>query len=163
MNLILWRHADAEELSERVSDSFAGDLHRPLTQRGRKQAALMAEWLAVHLDRQAQILVSPAVRALETAQALSVPFQTVRELAPGADVSAVLAASGWPDGPAGAGDTVIVVGHQPTLGRVASLLLAGAEADWTVRKGGIWWLSNRRRHEEAQVVLRAVINPDLLG
>jgi len=63
----------------------------------------------------------------------------------------------------GAGDTVIVVAHQPTLGRVASLLLSGTEADWAVRKGGIWWLSNRRREGEAQVVLRAVVNPDLVA
>jgi len=93
------------------------------------------------VDPQAQIRVSPAVRAVETAQALSDQFQIVRELSPGADVAAVLAAVGWPDGLGGAGDTVIVVAHQPTLGRVASLLLSGTEADWAVRKGGIWWLS----------------------
>ena len=75
----------------------------------------------------------------------------------------MLAAAGWPDGLGGASDTVIVVGHQPTLGRVASLLLSGSEANWSVRKGGVWWLSNRRREDDAQVVLRSVINPDLLN
>lgn len=163
MNLILWRHADAEDLPERASDLQAGDMSRPLTQRGRKQAKALAEWLTARIDPHAQLRVSPAVRAIETAQALSDQFQIMRELSPGADVSAVLAAAGWPDGPEGACDTVIVVGHQPTLGRVASLLLSGAEANWAVRKGGIWWLSNRRREDEAQVVLRAVINPDLVG
>jgi len=163
MNLILWRHADAEDMPERASDLQAGDMSRPLTQRGRKQAKVMAEWVLARVDPQAQIRVSPAVRAVETAQALSDQFQIVRELSPGADVAAVLAAVGWPDGLGGAGDTVIVVAHQPTLGRVASLLLSGTEADWAVRKGGIWWLSNRRREGEAQVVLRAVVNPDLVA
>jgi len=163
MNLILWRHADAEDMPERTSDVHVGDLARPLTLRGRKQARALAGWLAAHVDAQAHVLVSPALRALETAQALSGPLRVVRELAPGADVSAVLAAAGWPDGLGGASDTVIVVGHQPTLGRVASLLLSGSEANWSVRKGGVWWLSNRRREDDAQVVLRAVINPDLLN
>jgi phosphohistidine phosphatase len=31
-----------------------------------------------------------------------------------------------------------------------------------VRKGGLWWLSHRVRDETAEVVLRAVMNPDLL-
>jgi phosphohistidine phosphatase len=163
MNLILWRHADAEDMPERANDIHAGDLFRSLTQRGRKQAQAMAEWLSTRIDPHAHIRVSPALRAVETAQALSDRYQIVRELSPGADVSAVLAAAGWPEGPGGTSDSVIVVGHQPTLGRVASLLLSGTEANWTVRKGGIWWLSNRRREEEAQVVLRAVINPDLVG
>jgi len=57
---------------------------------------------------------------------------------------------------------VIVVGHQPDLGRVAAVLLAGAVAEWSVKKGGLWWLSNRERAGEAQVVVRAVLAPDLL-
>lgn len=162
MNLILWRHADAEDLPERSGEFHAGDLARALTTRGHKQAQASAAWLRAHIDRHARILVSPAVRAVQTAQALSLPYGIVRELAPGADVSTVLAAAGWPDGPEAPGDTVVVVGHQPTLGRVASLLLSGFEANWSVRKSGIWWLSNRRREDEAQVVLRAVMNPDLL-
>ena len=55
---------------------------------------------------------------------------------------------------------MVVVGHQPTLGRVASLLLAGHEADWSVRKGALWWLAAREREARDQVVLRAVIGPD---
>ncbi|MBI5792167.1 MAG: histidine phosphatase family protein, partial [Rhodocyclales bacterium] len=53
-------------------------------------------------------------------------------------------------------------GHQPTLGRVAALLLGGAEDDWTVKKGAVWWFSNRTREGETQTVLRGVISPDLL-
>ncbi|HQY27494.1 MAG TPA: histidine phosphatase family protein, partial [Burkholderiaceae bacterium] len=56
---------------------------------------------------------------------------------------------------------VVVVGHQPTLGRLASLLMTGQEADWSIRKGAIWWLSTREREGRGQVVLRAVMAPDL--
>ena len=85
-------------------------------------------------------------------------FKTVDALAPGAEVAAVLAAAGWPD----ARDPVLVVGHQPTLGAVASFLLAGEEAYWSVKKGAVWWLSNRDRLGNASVVLRVVIGPDFV-
>jgi phosphohistidine phosphatase len=162
MNLILWRHADAEDLPERAHQQAGADLTRALTQRGRKQAAQMAQWLAARIDKSTLVLTSPAVRTVQTAQALSDRYRIVRELSPGADASAVLAAAGWPDNSTDGTETVIVVGHQPTLGRVASLLLSGSEANWTIRKAGIWWFSNRRREDESQVVLRAVVNPDLV-
>ena len=55
-----------------------------------------------------------------------------------------------------------MVGHQPTLGSVASFLLAGEEAYWSVKKGAVWWLSNRDRLGNASVVLRVVIGPDFV-
>jgi phosphohistidine phosphatase len=57
---------------------------------------------------------------------------------------------------------VLVVGHQPTLGEAAALLLAGETREFSVKKGGVWWLSRRVRGELGQVVLRAVVNPDLV-
>jgi phosphohistidine phosphatase len=36
------------------------------------------------------------------------------------------------------------------------------EADWTIKKGGLWWFSSRSRSGTEQAVLRAVINLDLL-
>jgi len=157
MNLILWRHAEAEDASGPLGLTRNNDLQRSLTRRGRQQAQACAGWLRAHVAPGTRILCSPALRTRETAAALNPQPEVVRELVPGADVSAVLAAVGWPDGP----DT-IVVGHQPWLGRLASLLLAGSEMNWSVRKGGIWWLAGRTRESEAQVVLRAVINPELL-
>ena len=102
-----------------------------------------------HLPDTARILVSPADRAQQTALALKRKFRTVDEIAPGATASAVLGAAGWPD----SRETVLVVGHQPTLGAVASFLLSGEEAWWSVRKGAVWWLSNRDR--DRRIVGRA--------
>ena len=50
--------------------------------------------------------------------------------------------------------------HQPAPGRLCALLLAGSEADWTIKKGALWWFTNRVREGETQTVLRAVIPSD---
>ena len=150
MDLILWRHAEAED--------GLPDLERPLTPRGQKHAARMAGWLQQRLPAKFVVLASPARRAQDTAQALGAPFRTVTALAPGAAVRDILGAADWP----GRKSAVVVVGHQPDLGRVAALLVSGTEASWSVKKGGLWWLSDRVRDEGAQVVVRAVVAPDLI-
>ena len=150
MDLILWRHADAE-------DGFP-DTARKLTEKGEKHAKLVAQWLKPRLPDNLRILVSPAQRAQQTAKALTNKYEILKEIAPGADVATVLAAAGWPT----AKGAVIVVGHQPTLARIAAFLLSGVEADWSMKKGSVWWLSNRIRQDEKQTVLRAVISPEFL-
>jgi phosphohistidine phosphatase len=57
---------------------------------------------------------------------------------------------------------VVVVGHQPALGWVASRLLAGRQLAWSIKKGGIWWLQSRSEGDATEIVLRAVVSPDLL-
>jgi phosphohistidine phosphatase len=150
MDLILWRHAEAED--------GLPDLERRLTPRGQKHAARIAQWLLQRLPATFAVLASPARRAQDTAQALGAPFRTVTALAPGAAVRDILGAADWP----GRKNAVVVVGHQPDLGRVAALLVSGTEASWSVKKGGLWWLSDRVRDEGAQVVVRAVVAPDLI-
>lgn len=150
MDLVLWRHAEAE-------DGFP-DMERALTEKGRKQADTVGEWLAKRLPENARILVSPAARAQQTAKGLHRPFETVAAIEPGAEAAAVLAAAGWPDGH----EAVLVVGHQPTLGEVAALLLCGQEQAFTLKKGGVVWLSNRSRAGSAQVVLKAAVTADLV-
>lgn len=150
MDLILWRHADAEPGSR--------DLERKLTAKGRKQSERVSAWLAARLPGRYSVLVSPARRARETADALGTHYKIVERLAPGAAPGDILEACGWPSHKG----TVVVVGHQPDLGRVASLLVSGAEGEWPVKKGGLWWLGGRDRDGESQVVVRAVLTPDLL-
>lgn len=150
MDLILWRHADAVD--------GVPDMERALTAKGLKQAAQMAAWLNARLPKDALILVSPAKRAMQTAQALERPLQIVKKIAPGADAMSVMLAAGWPD----AGGTVVVVGHQPSLGQAASLLMCGAESDLGIKKGGLWWLTNRVRQETQQTLVRVVMTPELV-
>jgi phosphohistidine phosphatase len=153
MDLILWRHAEAA-----IESEGQNDLERPLTSKGERQAQKMAEWLNRHLAHSTRVLVSPALRSQQTAQALGRKFRTVASLAPGASAAAVLAAARWPD----ASEPVLVVGHQPTLGLVASLALTNAAQPWSVRKGAVWWLRSRSREEGERVVLQAVQGPDSL-
>jgi len=157
MNLILWRHAEAE-------DRAATDLARQLTTKGRKEAQQTAKWLRTRLPHDAVILASPATRTIQTAEALTDQYRVVRELAPGAGVDEVLAAAGWPRGAASA---VVVVGHQPTLGEVASRLLNGnAAGGLSMKKGALWWFASRESTNpqtgDATAVLLAAMSPDLV-
>jgi phosphohistidine phosphatase len=150
VDLILWRHADAAEGGR--------DLDRKLTAKGRKQAARVAEWLLAQLPSKYAVVVSPARRARETADALGVRYKIVERIAPGASPKDVLEAAGWPTHKG----AVLVVGHQPDLGRTLGMLLAGKDGEWSVKKGALWWLTHRERDGRSQVVVRAVIAPDQL-
>ena len=151
MDLILWRHAEAEE-----GDGSLPDAKRRLTARGEKQARQVARWLRQHLPHKRKVLVSPAERTQQTAHALDLAYEIEPRLGLGASAADLLSVAGWPD----RSGAVLVIGHQPTLGRVAALLLGGREADWAVKKGGVWWFSSRARKDDTQAVLRAVVNPD---
>ncbi len=160
MDLILWRHADAQELEPGVSpaDVYQRDLERALTGRGQKHAARMAGWLDTQLSDTARILVSPAVRCQQTALNLGRKFRTCEQLAPGASAQALLAAAHWPE----SRHPVVVVGHQPTLGQAAALLLGLPQTELSIRKGALWWLRRRERDGQQQTVLLTVQSPDFL-
>jgi phosphohistidine phosphatase len=148
MDLILWRHAEAED------DGPGGDdLQRALTPRGEKQAARVAAWLDRQLTDGVKILVSPALRCEQTVLPLGRKYKVRGDLAPGATPDAVLEATGWPD----AKQPVLVVGHQPTLGEVAARLL-GAKEGVSIRKGAVWWFRSR----EEGTVLLASMSPDVV-
>ena len=150
MELILWRHAEAEEGSD--------DLARSLTRRGRQQAALMAAWLRLRLPVGYQVIASEAKRSQQTAALLSKNYRVEAAINPTASVSSVLAAAGWPD----AKTPIVLVGHQPFLGQLAASLLAGSPQMWSVKKGGVWWLSHRLRHDIPVTQLKMVMNPSML-
>jgi phosphohistidine phosphatase len=170
MDLILWRHADA---GEPVLDP-AEDLQRKLTSKGEKQAARMADWLNRFLPESTRVLVSPALRCQQTAQALGRKFQTREALGPGGTVGNLLTLARWPD----RREPVLIVGHQPTLGMTAAMLMAGIQASaeaeaadtpaahatpaWSVRKGAVWWLRHRERGGVTEVVLVSARSPDNL-
>ncbi|MFL6672970.1 MAG: SixA phosphatase family protein [Massilia sp.] len=150
MDLILWRHADAED--------GVPDMRRELTPLGRKQAAHVADWLNVRLPEHCRILCSPAVRAQQTLDALERDYDVVAALGPGANPATVLHAAGWP----GRHGAVLVAGHQPTLGRLAALLLSGREQDLDIPRGALWWFEQREPAVPYNLTLKAVIIPELL-
>lgn len=149
MDLILWRHAEAEDPRPGLPDE-----HRRLTRKGEKQARKMAKWLKKRLPKNTRILVSPTERTRMTARTLEMPYEIDERLGPKASIDDLIAATDWPAGER----TMLLVGHQPTIGRVASFILANAKRDWATRKGAILWLSNKSE----PAVLIAAITPALI-
>lgn len=104
---MLWilRHAEAEDANGRP------DAQRPLTARGRRQAADVGAALAALGVRLDACLASPRVRAQETAalacRPLGVAVETAPELAGGPFDPLALAA--------GRGADVLLVGHNPDV------------------------------------------------
>jgi phosphohistidine phosphatase len=155
VDLILWRHAQAHLLRDGEVD-----LERRLTQKGERQAQRMAAWLNQRLPDSTRVLVSPAQRCQQTALALGRSFKTVDALGPECGAEDLLQAARWPT----ATEPVLLVGHQPTLGRVAAQLIAGVPQDWSVKKGAVWWLRQRETEQGGgmEVTLQAVQGPDCL-
>ncbi|CUI08772.1 phosphohistidine phosphatase SixA [Massilia sp. P8910] len=153
MDLILWRHAEAYD-----AEPGQDDMERALTPKGQKQARRMADWLTSQLPDSCRILVSPALRTLQTVEPLKRKFKIVHDLAPGADPEDVLMAANWPNGR----EPVLVVGHQPTLGQVAALLLSGQPQDWQIKKANAWWLVQREPLDPYSLYLKGVMAPDLI-
>jgi phosphohistidine phosphatase len=149
MELILWRHADAEELGAHIRS----DNDRQLTTKGQKQAAKMGGWLDSVLPADCQILVSPSQRTLQTAQALGRPFEITDAVGTGTTVEKILAACHWPNNR----KSVLVIAHQPHLGHVVSRLIPSMQGV-ALRKANVWWISQK----ENGTFLKAVMTPELV-
>ena len=150
MNLILWRHAEAED--------GIPDNTRPLTPKGKKQADKMAAFLRVILPQDTRVLASPAKRTRQTAQAFTSHFTVEAKIGTGASAEDILRAANWP----GEEDSVLIVGHQPALGETAALLMTGHADCWSIKKGAVWWFSRDAREGACQTSLRLVIAPEHL-
>lgn len=151
MDLILWRHAEAES-----AEDGGEDMERPLNSKGERQAERMAAWLDRRMPHSTRILVSPALRCQQTAKRLGRKFHIVADLGPEGDAESLLAAAVWPT----ASRPALIVGHQPMLGIAASLALDGRAQQRLIRKGGVWWIRSRERANLHQSILHAVQMPD---
>lgn len=147
MDLILWRHAEADDGSP--------DAGRKLTAKGERQARATADWLRPRLPQACRVLVSPALRTLQTAQALTEAFETSPEVGVGVSPKTILQAVGWP----AATGACLVVGHQPTLGMVVSQLLCRVPDGVSFKKSSVWWINAIGN----KTTLRAMMSPELLG
>jgi phosphohistidine phosphatase len=120
--LILMRHAksswDQPELD---------DLERPLEPRGREAAPLMARYLEKSKWQPDLVLCSPAARVRETWQLMApvlhrtVECKTLRAIYPGAPSRLLDAVRRAAD----AVETLMLIGHNPGLGRLAASLCGG--------------------------------------
>jgi phosphohistidine phosphatase len=153
MDLVLWRHAQAEDIGDAHGDAHDNDMARALTARGLRQADEIGAWLHRHLPRSAIVLASPARRAVQTARALPREHTIIDAMGPDrGTVEALLDAAGWSaPGAAASSRTVVLVGHQPVLGAAAALLMCGQAQPWSVKKGAAWWLRSGPRDDSCEL------------
>jgi phosphohistidine phosphatase len=154
LELILWRHAEAEP---HKPDALADQL-RVLTPKGSRHASRVGAWLDRQLPAQCRILSSPATRCVQTAEGLGRKFATVDALNTDSTPEQILEAAGWPD----ARTAVVVVGHNPLLGQVASLIFSGTAQDWKIRKASVFWIATKGEDDPAPFV-RLAAGPDIIG
>ena len=152
MELILWRHAEAEP-----GEPDGDDNARALTSRGKRHAARVGAWLERTLADDCRILTSPAKRCVQTVKALGRRYEVVEALGTDSSAEAIIQAAGWP----GTRQPVLVVGHQPLLGEVASSVLSGRKQDWRIRKAGVFWIEHKG--SDGIPYIRLVVGPDLIG
>lgn len=149
MDLILWRHAEAE--------SGMPDTARRLTSHGLKQAEHVAKWLNARLPEHTLIIVSPAQRTQQTAATLDRRFLTNENVGLEATASGVLSAADWPN----AKGTVVIIGHQPTLGEVATLLVSDDPMALSFQTGEMKWFRSTEEQGAVTSVLRHDIYPEM--
>jgi len=136
MRLVLMRHAEAGAADP---VRWPDDRARPLTDAGRREHAQVAEALRRMGLRFDRILTSPLVRARETADITARVYgsgpapEPTELLGDRADLAAIV------DLLAGVrAETLLCVGHEPTLSRVVALLMsrdAGARVE--MAKSGV--------------------------
>ena len=153
MDIVIWRHAESVDLQEGCED-----LDRALTARGYKQAIRMAEWLDRQLPESTRIFASPAKRCEDTVGRLDRKYKLHNDLLPEANADAILTSLQWPS----AKGTVLIVGHQPMLGKIVAQALGLVGTECPIRKGSVWWLRSREREGQRQTVLVSVQSVDML-
>ncbi|MFI5357489.1 MAG: phosphohistidine phosphatase SixA [Opitutales bacterium] len=153
MQVFLIRHAHAVDAAE--------DVQRPLSRRGRKQVRKLARFLKDAAEFQPdEIWTSPLARAQETAGrlqhrlGLTAPLRSVGDLATAGGVT-VLATRLRKSS-----RTVALVGHEPHLSALASLLVSGAidPSRFELKKGAILALERTGN----RWIVNWLIHPDLL-
>lgn len=154
MNLILWRHAEAEE--------HHNDMLRKLTEKGCQQAKLSAEWLRTHLPKENyRVFTSEAVRTQQTASYLKQPLTIEPLLNPDTylqDLTVLVQQHAR-------ANTLIWVGHQPWIGQFCSFLLNGVwlpQQYWSFKKSAFWWFEISFFNHRPCARLKVVLHPSIL-
>lgn len=117
--LILMRHGKSS-----WDDPEQDDRERPLNERGRLASRLMGAWMADHGIAPGGALVSSAVRARETWEALGLDGQVQAEMRPRlyhADPETML--KELRDAPEA--ETLLLIGHEPGLGAFLRKVVSG--------------------------------------
>ncbi|HSL45369.1 MAG TPA: phosphohistidine phosphatase SixA [Anaerolineales bacterium] len=163
MNLYVIRHAIAVEEG---TPGYESDSERPLTDKGRKKMRQIAKGLrnlGVEFDL---ILTSPYIRAQETAKILGDVFKKKKKilcsdnLIPLANPELLVGEINEKH----AVDGIAVVGHEPYLSSLVSLLTAeNGKVEITLKKGGVCYLTaDDLHHRDHRATLEWLLTPGIL-
>ena len=135
MRVVLFRHGPA---GERDAARWPDDQLRPLTERGQDRTRLAARGLARLNGRARAIWTSPLIRAAQTAEALRDAFKlddvhVAEPLKPGGSWREMIEHLQRSRVAAG---TIVLVGHEPDLGKFAGSLVFGAPRALPLKKAG---------------------------
>jgi phosphohistidine phosphatase len=137
MQLIVIRHGDAGD-SEAFAKTGLRDTERPLSRKGRRQMRAVAKGLRAIVRRVDVIAASSLVRAAQTARIVARRYkkaeeETISALKPAAQPEAC---EKWLLQHQEA-ERLMIVGHEPHLGKLVTWLVAGTEGSMVeFRKGG---------------------------
>lgn len=163
MRLYLVRHAIAAEPDAK---RWPDDRQRPLTKAGARRFKRAAGMLVALMQADGpvdRLLSSPLLRARETAailQRAGLPGLIEESvLAPGRTAARVLAVLR-----AHEAESIVVVGHEPDLGRLLAVCIAGAEAKLALRfrKGGAACLNFAGAPRVGEATLEWLLAPKVL-
>ena len=159
MNLYVVRHAIAADLG---TDGSYDDSQRPLTEMGRKKMHDIAGGLHAFDVNLNLILSSPYLRARETAEILADVFKMKdrlvfsENLVPPGYIAELIdeVNEKYPVG------SLAIVGHEPTLSALPSMLLSGKPSlNITMKKGGVCCLSMDKLRFEGGATLEWLLTP----
>ena len=160
MKLYLVRHAIAEDRGTDHED----DSLRPLTDKGREKMQKIAQALKTLGVSPDLIVSSPYVRASQTASILTKTFKYNEEIL----YNDLLMPMGQPDDMIGeinekySVDELMLVGHEPNLSSLISILLAGSsDISINLKKGGVCCLSVDDLHYDRKAVLEWLVTPKI--
>ena len=160
MNLYLIRHAIAEEESPSIEDH-----QRVLTEKGAKKMRNIAKGLKTLGLEFDYIITSPYIRAQQTAEILGDVFKLRKRIvlsesiAPMGDPNQLLAEINEKY----TVNSLAIVGHEPYLSNLISLLTAGgAPIEMTFKKGGVCYLTTDDLHHTHKATLQWLLTPGLL-
>lgn len=164
MKLLIVRHADAGD-REVFARTGEPDHLRPLSPKGREQMRSAAIGLRKLVPSADLLVTSPYTRAVQTAAIVREAYDKIAqeesstlepEVAP-ADFEAWLKAFGSPE-------VVIVVGHEPHLGTLATWLMTGSDDSRVeMKKGGACLLVFDKRARKGTGTMRWLMGPKELG
>lgn len=159
MKLLLVRHGRPADRAAFASTGHGDDL-RPLSAEGRRVMRRVAKGLAALLPLVDVLATSPLARAVETAALIAKELEGVQPielaaLSPGGEESAILR---WLARQPAQG-TVVLVGHEPAIGRLASRLLAGRGQFVRLKHGGACLLRFASKAQTRGATLTWLLTP----